>query len=105
VAINVIESFFSNFRLTAAAVCVDLRYGDPPVATADEPFPYQDTIAQISFDALINCQPGNSFWADSNILWLPLRVAESAAAMVRLVGSPTSWLKHTERKAFDWDDT
>ena len=42
VAISVVVGFLAAFPLMAAAAFVYLRYGDPPVATADKPFPYKD---------------------------------------------------------------
>jgi hypothetical protein len=40
-AISFILGFLAAFPFMAAAFFVYLRYGDPPVATADKPFPYE----------------------------------------------------------------
>ncbi len=56
VAISVIVGFLAAFPLMAAAAFVYLRYGDPPVATADKPFPYEETIVQIPLNARIDRQ-------------------------------------------------
>ena len=55
VAIIVIVGFLAAFPFTAAAF-VYLRYGDPPVATADKPFPYEETIVHIPLNARIDRQ-------------------------------------------------
>jgi hypothetical protein len=56
VAISVIVGLLAAFPLMAAAAFVYLRYGDPPVATADKPFPYEETIVQIPLNARIDRQ-------------------------------------------------
>jgi mono/diheme cytochrome c family protein len=56
VAISVIAGFLAAFPFMAAATFVYLRYGDPPVATADKPFPYEETIVHIPLNARIDRQ-------------------------------------------------
>ena len=56
VAISFILGFLAAFSFMAAASFVYLRYGDPPVATADKPFPYEKTIVQIPLNARISRQ-------------------------------------------------
>ena len=56
VAISVIIGFLAAFPFMAAAAFVYLRYGDPPVATADKPFPYEETIVHIALNARIDRQ-------------------------------------------------
>jgi hypothetical protein len=56
VAISVVVGFLAAFPLMAAAAFVYLRYGDPPVSTADKPFPYEETIVQIPLNARIDRQ-------------------------------------------------
>jgi thiosulfate dehydrogenase len=56
VAISVIVGFLAAFLFMAAAAFVYLRYGDPPVATADKPFPYEETIVHIALNAPIDRQ-------------------------------------------------
>lgn len=56
VAISVIVGFLAAFPFMAAAAFVYLRYGDPPVATADKPFPYEETIVHIPLNARIDRQ-------------------------------------------------
>ena len=46
--------FLLAFICIAAIAYIDLRYGHPPVATADKPFPDEETIVHISLDARIN---------------------------------------------------
>ena len=48
--------FLAAFPIMAAAGFIYLRFGDPPVATADPPFPYEETIVHIPLDARINRQ-------------------------------------------------
>lgn len=46
--------FLLAFPCIAAAAYVYIRYGDPPVATADKPFPYEKTIVHIPLNARIH---------------------------------------------------
>ena len=46
--------FLAALLVFPAAGYVYLRYGHPPVATADKPFPYEKNIVHIGLDARIN---------------------------------------------------
>lgn len=48
--------FLLAFPCIAAGGYLYLRYGDPPVATADKPFPYEKTIVHIPLNARIDRQ-------------------------------------------------
>jgi thiosulfate dehydrogenase len=48
--------FLFAFPFLAASGYLYLRYGHPPVATADTPFPFEEQIVQIPLDARIDRQ-------------------------------------------------
>jgi thiosulfate dehydrogenase len=56
VAISAVVGFLAAFPLIAVVAFVYLRYGHPPVATADTPFPYEETLVPIPLDARIKRQ-------------------------------------------------
>jgi len=52
--------FLFAFIFLAAAGYIYLRYGHPPAATADSPFPFEAQIVQIPLNARINRQLSNA---------------------------------------------
>jgi thiosulfate dehydrogenase len=56
IIVSVLLGFLAAFPFMAVAGFVYLRYGHPPVATADTPFPYEKTIVHIPLDARIDRQ-------------------------------------------------
>ena len=59
--------FVGAFALAVAAVFLYLRFGHPPVATADKPFPFEAQIVQVPLHARI----------DREMQAAPLQVTES----------------------------
>lgn len=56
-----IVSFFAGVLLLPLVVYLYLAFGKPPVATADAPFPMEETIVQIPLEARIHREmPANS---------------------------------------------
>jgi thiosulfate dehydrogenase len=56
IILSLLLGFLAAFPFMAAAGFLYLRYGHPPVATADTPFPYEETIVHIPLDARIDRQ-------------------------------------------------
>ena len=56
IIVSVLLGFLAAFPFMAVAGFVYLRYGHPPVATTDTPFPYEETIVHIPLDARIDRQ-------------------------------------------------
>ncbi len=54
--IGIVLGLFGSLPLLAGAGYLYLRYGNPAVATADKPFPYEETIVHIPLDACIHRQ-------------------------------------------------
>ena len=56
IVIGIVIGLIASVPLLAIAGYIYLRYGDPPVATADKPFPYEETIVHIPLNARIDRQ-------------------------------------------------
>ncbi len=56
IGISAFVGFLTAFPIVAAAGFIYLRYGHPPVATADRPFPDEAKIVHIALDARIDRQ-------------------------------------------------
>jgi thiosulfate dehydrogenase len=53
---KVVLGFFLGIIVLVAGVAIYLRWGSPPVATSDKPFPYEKTIVSMPLNARIQRQ-------------------------------------------------
>jgi hypothetical protein len=58
-SLGILLGFLAAFPFMAVAGFLYLRYGHPPVAVADPPFPDEETIVHIPLDARINRDGGS----------------------------------------------
>lgn len=54
--VGIVLGLIGSLSLLAIGGYIYLRYGNPPVATADKPFPYEKTVVHIPLNARINRQ-------------------------------------------------
>jgi thiosulfate dehydrogenase len=56
---KIILGFFLGIVVIVVVVAIYFRWGSPPVATADKPFPFEKAIVQVPLDARITRQQQN----------------------------------------------